>query len=166
MPDPLIRPATDADADAIAAIHNEGIAERIATFQTEEQTAEGARTRMGSGIGVLVAELDGEVVGWAGAAPYERYPYYDGIAEVTVYVSSWARRAGMGRALLAALGDLAAQNGKYKLFGKVFTTNSASIELFKACGYREVGTHLRHGRVAGEWRDVLIVERLLGDAAL
>ena len=161
-----IREATSSDAEAIAKIHNQGIAERMATFQTSEQTAEDGRARIGDGLGVVVAEHEGEVVGWAGAAPYERYPYYDGVAEVTVFVAPGARRAGVGRALLEAIGELAERGGKYKLFGKVFTTNTPSIELFKACGYREVGTHLRHGRLDGEWRDVLIVERLLGDAAL
>jgi phosphinothricin acetyltransferase len=165
MPEPLIRDATPADAEAIAAIHNDGIAERVATFQTETQTTEDAIKRMGSGLGVLVAELDGSVVAWASAAPYERYPYYDGIAEVTVFVGPRARRQGIGRALLQALAVKAEAAGRYKLFGKVFTTNTPSVALFKASGYSEVGVHRRHGRLDGEWRDVVIVELLLGDAA-
>ncbi len=165
MPELTIRPAEPADAEAIAAIHNEGIAERVATFQTESQTADDAIKRMESGVGVLVAELDGSVVAWASAAPYERYAYYDGIAEVTVFVGSQARRRGIGRALLEALAARAQDAGRYKLVGKVFTTNAPSLELFKACGYREVGVHLRHGRLEGDWRDVMIVERELGAAA-
>jgi L-amino acid N-acyltransferase YncA len=166
MPEPVIREATPADAKAIAAIHNDGIAERVATFETETQTAEDAMRRMESGLGVVVAELDGSVVAWASAAPYERYQYYDGIAEVTVFVRSEARRQGIGRGLLQALAIKAEESGRYKLFGKIFATNEPSIELFKAAGYEEVGVHRRHGRLDGEWRDVLIVERLLGDAAL
>jgi phosphinothricin acetyltransferase len=165
MPEPLIRDATPADAEAIAAIHNAGIAERAATFQTEAQTAEDAINRMESGLGVVVAELDGSVVAWASAAPYERYPYYDGIAEVTVYVGPAVRRHGVGRALLEALATKAENAGRYKLFGKIFTTNEPSVALFKASGYAEVGIHRRHGRLDGEWRDVVIVELLLGDAA-
>jgi RimJ/RimL family protein N-acetyltransferase len=45
--------------------------------------------------------------------------------------------------------------------GKIFTSNVPSIELIKRCGYREVGVHLRHGRLDGEWKDVLVVEQLL-----
>jgi phosphinothricin acetyltransferase len=165
MPEPVIRAATPADADAIAAIHNDGIAERVATFQTEAQSAEDAMRRMESGLGVVVAELDGAVVAWASAAPYERYPYYDGIAEVTVFVGPEARRRGIGRALLQALAVKAEENGRYKLFGKIFATNEPSIELFKAAGYEEVGVHRRHGRLDGEWRDVVLVELLIGDAA-
>jgi L-amino acid N-acyltransferase YncA len=165
MPDPPIRDATPADAEAIAAIHNDGIAERVATFQTETQTAEDAMKRIESGLGVLVAELDGSVVAWASAAPYERYPYYDGVAEVTVFVGPQARRRGIGRALLRALAVKAEAAGRYKLFGKIFTTNAPSVALFEASGYTEVGVHRRHGRLDGEWRDVVIVELLLGDAA-
>jgi L-amino acid N-acyltransferase YncA len=165
MPDPPIRDATHADAEAIAAIHNDGIAERVATFQTETQTAEDAMKRIESGLGVLVAELDGSVVAWASAAPYERYPYYDGVAEVTVFVGPQARRRGIGRALLRALAVKAEAAGRYKLFGKIFTTNAPSVALFEASGYAEVGVHRRHGRLDGEWRDVVIVELLLGDAA-
>jgi phosphinothricin acetyltransferase len=165
MPEPPIRAATPADAEAIAAIHNDGIAERVATFQTETQTAEDAIKRMESGLGVLVAELDGPVVAWASAAPYERYPYYDGIAEVTVFVGPQARRQGIGRALLHALAAKAEAAGRYKLFGKIFTTNEPSVALFKTSGYAEVGVHRRHGRLDGQWRDVVIVELLLGDAA-
>jgi L-amino acid N-acyltransferase YncA len=165
MPDPVIREATPADAEAIAAIHNDGIAERVATFQTEVQTTEDAMKRMENGLGVVVAELDGSVVAWASAAPYERYPYYDGIVEVTVFVGLEARRRGIGRALLRALAVKAKENGRYKLFGKIFATNEPSVALFKAAGYEEVGVHRRHGRLDGEWRDVVLVELLIGDAA-
>jgi phosphinothricin acetyltransferase len=67
--------------------------------------------------------------------------------------------------LLEQLAATASERGLHKLTGKVFTTNAASIELVRACGWREVGVHLRHGRLDGEWRDVLVVERLLGQAA-
>ncbi|MGH2986261.1 MAG: GNAT family N-acetyltransferase [Solirubrobacterales bacterium] len=61
---------------------------------------------------------------------------------------------------------VAERAGYHKLVGKVFTANRASIELVRRCGWRELGVHLRHGRLDGEWRDVLVVERLLGDAAV
>lgn len=161
----MIRPATPADAEAIAEIHNHGIDERVATFQTEAQSTDDAVARIENGLGALVAEIDGSVVGWAGAAPYERYPYYEGVAEVTVFVAAEARREGVGRTLLEALSARAEEAGRYKLIGKIFTSNEPSVALFRACGYEEVGVHRRHGRLDGEWRDVVVVERLLGDAA-
>jgi len=74
-------------------------------------------------------------------------------------------RARLGGALVAALRDEAEQAGIHKLLGKLFTDNAPSRRLVARHGFREVGTHLRHGRLDGEWRDVVLVELLLGEAA-
>jgi L-amino acid N-acyltransferase YncA len=66
---------------------------------------------------------------------------------------------------MEAVAEAATERGYYKLVGKIFTSNAPSIALVEACGWREVGVHHRHGRLDGEWKDVLVVERLLGDAA-
>jgi L-amino acid N-acyltransferase YncA len=106
------------------------------------------------------------VVAFAVVGPYtDRHRYYSGVGEATMYVERGWRRRGVGLALLNGLADAAEKRGLYKLVGKIFTTNEPSIELVRRCGFREVGVHLRHGRLDGEWRDVLVVERLLGDAA-
>ncbi len=157
-----IRPATASDAEAVAAIFNQGIAERVATFETRPQGAATVATRIEAGELVLVAERLGRVVGWAGVSPYcDRHHYYDGVGEATLYVDRSARRGGVGRALLEALAGAAAKRGLHKLVGKLFTTNAASIELVRACGWRDVGIHRRHGRLDGEWKDVLVMERPL-----
>jgi L-amino acid N-acyltransferase YncA len=106
------------------------------------------------------------VIGWASIGPYDdAHEYYSGVGEATLYVDRRARRGGAGKALLEALADEAQRRGHWKLIGKVFTSNEASIALVRACGWREVGVHRRHGRLEGEWKDVLVVERLLGEAA-
>jgi L-amino acid N-acyltransferase YncA len=113
----------------------------------------------------MVAEGGGRVVGWASVAPYdEAHEYYAGVGEAALYVDPKARRGGTGRALLTALADEAERRGYHKLVGKIFTSNEPSIALVKSCGWREVGVHRRHGRLDGEWKDVLVVERLLGAA--
>ena len=113
----------------------------------------------------MVAERGGRVVGWASVAPYdEAHEYYAGVGEATLYVDPKARRGGTGRALLIALAEEAERRGYHKLVGKIFTSNEPSIALVKSCGWREVGVHRRHGRLDGEWKDVLVVERLLGAA--
>ena len=113
----------------------------------------------------MVAEGGGRVVGWASVAPYdEAHEYYAGVGEATLYVDPSARRGGTGRALLTALADEAERRGYHKLVGKIFTSNEPSIALVKSCGWREVGVHRRLGRLDGEWKDVLVVERLLGAA--
>jgi L-amino acid N-acyltransferase YncA len=80
-----------------------------------------------------------------------------------LYVDRAARRRGVGRALLEALATEAADGGRYKLTAKIITTNESSIALFRACGWSDVGVHRRHGRLDREWKDVLVMERLLDD---
>ncbi len=157
-----IRDAGTEDAAAIATIFNQGVADRVATFETVELNPKGAaEVIMGARI-LLVAEREGAIVGWVKVAPYEdRHYYYDGIAEATLYVERSQRRSGIGRALLDALAKAGPEHGLHKLVGKVFTSNAASISMLRACGWREVGVHHRHGSLDGEWKDVLVVERCL-----
>ena len=152
----MIRPATTADAPAVAAIYNQGIADRQATFETEPRRPGDLQADL-----LLVSERDGRVVGWAAVAAYSDRCVYAGVGEYTIYVDRAARGGGLGRDLLEALAAAARQAGYYKLVGKLFTTNAASIALARRCGFREVGVHERHGRLDGEWRDVLVVERSL-----
>jgi L-amino acid N-acyltransferase YncA len=160
-----VRPARADDAEQIARIYNQGIEERVATFQTRRQDAREIAAEIESGAIVLVAERAGEVVGWARVGAYDdAHHYYDGVGEATLYVDPTARREGTGRLLLNALSQQAERRGYYKLIGKIFTSNQPSIALVRSCGWREVGIHRRHGRLDGEWKDVLVVERLLGEA--
>jgi phosphinothricin acetyltransferase len=161
--DTLIRAAEAADAEAIARIYTQGIAERSSTFETAARTALDIEPWLlaAKGLPVLVADEDGVVLGWARIAAYSERPAYSGVGEVSVYVDAAARGRGLGRALLEALHQSARENGFHKLVGKLFTDNEASAALVKRCGWREVGLHHRHGRLDGQWRDVLVVERLL-----
>jgi L-amino acid N-acyltransferase YncA len=162
-----IRDARGADAPAIAAIYNEGIEERTATFETTIRTPADIRDWLAAAerLPVLVAAEDGTVRGWARVAPYSKRPAYGGVGEVSVYVERAARGRGIARTLLASVADRAQELGYWKLTGKLFTDNAASAALVRRCGWREVGTHLRHGRLDGRWRDVVVVELLLGEAS-
>jgi L-amino acid N-acyltransferase YncA len=160
-----VRRAGATDAAAVAAIYNQGIEEREATFETESRSADEVEHRIVRGDLMLVAERAGEVVGFAAVAPYSSRPAYAGVGECAVYVQDGARRAGVGALLLDALAEQAAGQGLHKLVGRLFTTNRASISLVRRCGFQEVGVHRRHAKLDGRWRDVLVVERLLGEAA-
>jgi L-amino acid N-acyltransferase YncA len=149
----------------VAAIYNEGIAERQATFETRPRSkAEVAGWTVGA-LPVLVAEVEGRVVGFGRIGSYSERPIYSGIGEHGVYVAGEARRLGVGRALLGALAEAGTQAGLYKLTSRIFSTNAASIALHEASGFTIVGVQRRHGRLEGVWRDCVLVERLLGDAA-
>jgi L-amino acid N-acyltransferase YncA len=162
------RLATPADAAAIAAIYNEGIADRIATFETEPRTAEQIAAQLlekGDRFPTIVAEHEGRVVAWAGAGPYRARPAYAGIAEHSVYVARSARGKGAGRVVLEAFCRAYAERGFWKIVSRIFPENTASLELHERCGFRVVGTYKRHGKLDGEWRDCVIVERWLDQAA-
>ena len=164
---PTVRPAKPSDAEPIAVIFNQGVEDRVATFETGDADAGQWEWRIASEDElVLVAEDDGQEIAMAVAGPYaDRHHYYDGIREATMYVERGSRRRGVGLTLLNALAYAVEQRGAYKLVGKILTSNWPSIELVRRCGFREVGVHRRHGRLDGGWKDVLVVERLLGDAA-
>jgi phosphinothricin acetyltransferase len=161
-----VRRASPADAERIAVIYNEGIDGRASTFETEPRTpADIAEWFRPPALPVLVAqERAGETVGWARIAPYSSRPCYAGVGEASVYIAERSRGGGIGTALAAAIAAEAARAGFHKLLGKLFPENEASRRLVARFDFREVGLHVRHGRLNGQWRDVLLVELLLGEA--
>jgi L-amino acid N-acyltransferase YncA len=157
----MVRAARADDAAAVAAIYNAGIRERSSTFETREREAAEIAARIASDAVFLVAEVDGGVAGFAATAPYSEREVYAGIAECSVYVDPERRGRGVGTRLLEALAAEAERAGLHKLVGKLFAGNEASMRLVQRCGFRVVGTHERHGRLDAEWRDVILVERVL-----
>ena len=159
------RLAAPDDAAAIADIYNDGIADRVATFETEprrpEQIAQ-MLTDKGERYPTVVVEHNGRVVAWASAGAYRARPAYAGVAEHSVYVARAARGHGAGRAALSALCDAYAARGFHKLVSRIFPENRASLRLHERCGFRVVGVYQRHGMLDGQWRDCVIVEKLLG----
>lgn len=162
------RLARASDAAAIARIYNEGIEEGHATFETEPRTpadVEQVLAGRGETYPTVVAERDGAVVAWGGCGAYRSRPCYAGIAEFSVYVAREARGSGAGKAALAALVAACEARGLTKLVSRIFPENQASRALCRSIGFREVGVYRRHGRHGGQWRDCVIVEKLIGDAA-
>ena len=161
-----IRSARHDDAAAITAIYNAGIAERQATFETHPREPPEIVAWFEHGLPFLVAQDgDGRVVGFARVTPYSDRPFYAGVGEHTVYVDGAARGQGLGRRLLNELAAESERRGLYKLTSRIFTTNAASRAVHRAAGFEEVGVKRRHGRLDGEWKDCVLVERLLGEAA-
>ena len=159
-----IRPAVAADAPAVAAIYNQGILERAATFETEPRSPAELAHRIGEDpqrYPVLVAEDQSGILGWSSIGPYRPRACYAGVGEFSVYIDETARGRGVGRALVAALIAEATTRGYWKLLSRIFPFNTASLALCRSLGFREVGTYEKHGCLEGRWLDVVIVEKLI-----
>jgi len=159
------RAATPADAPAIATIYNEGISDRIGTFETEPRSAQQIEAWFDGRHPIVVVGEGAQVVAFASTSAYRARPCYAGIAEFSVYVARSRRGAGAGLVAMAALLEAATAAGFWKLLSRIFPENTASRALMAKAGFREVGVYRRHGKLDGGWRDCVIVERLLGEAA-
>ena len=159
---PIVRAGIAGDADAICAIYNQGIEERIATFETRLRTPADIQGWFASGaLPVIVAEEDGTVLGFASSSAYSARECYSGIREFSIYIDRQARGQGLSRLLLEALSEATVASGGWKLTSRIFPENVASLEACRAAGFRVVGTHWRHAKLDGIWRDVVTVEKLL-----
>ena len=159
-----VRNATLDDAAAIAEIYNQGIEDRIATYETEPRSAEEQQAwlrAIADHYPAVVAQIDGEIVGWAGAGPYRARECYRGIGEFSMYVRRDWRGRSVGDLMLAALISEAERLGLWKLLSRIFPFNAASRALCRKHGFREVGVYKKHARLDGRWLDVVIVERLI-----
>jgi phosphinothricin acetyltransferase len=157
-----VRPARREDAPAITAIYNQGIEDRIATFETEPRTVEQVLPWFDHAHAfVSVEDEGGEVVGYAVAHPYSDRCCYQGIGEFSVYIRRDQRGRGVGRVAMTALVDAARQAKLWKLLSRVFPENRASLALMAWSGFKEIGVHEKHGKLDGVWRDCVIVERVL-----
>lgn len=152
------RPAKPDDASAITRIYNEGIEDRIATFETEPRSAEKIRTQLKAPYPAVVVEDDGRVISFAWASAYSDRECYSGIVDFSVYVERGHRRKGAGREAMEALIRASEHAGLWKLTSKVFVENTPSRRLLASLGFREVGVHEKHAKLDGEWRDVVVVE--------
>lgn len=155
------RAANPEDAEAIVRIYNEGIEERIATFETSLRTAPEIMAWFDGTHPIVVVEEEGRVISFANTTAYSPRACYSGVAEFSVYTASEARSRGAGTLAMKALIQAAEEAGFWKLLARVFVENELSRKLLLSLGFREVGVHVKHARLDGVWRDVVVVERLI-----
>ena len=155
-----------ADWPAVAAIYAEGIATGHATFapappETFADFSDGKLME----CGCVARDDGGKILGWATLAKVSDRCVYAGVAEVSIYVAAAARGRGVGDALMRGLIARAEAADVWTLQAGIFPENTASLALHARHGFREVGRRERLGRMpaigprAGEWRDVLLLER-------
>ena len=157
----LARRATPDDSEAIARIYNQGIEDRVATFETRPRSVDDVLAWFDGVHPIVVVEESVQVIAFGATFSYRARECYAGIAEASLYVDRQARGRGVGRVAMSALLLAAKEAGFWKLLSRVFVENQASRRLIRSLGFREVGVYEKHGKLDGAWRDVVIVERLL-----
>lgn len=165
-----IRASTEGDIAAIQAIYAHHVIHGLGSFEEEppsaEAMAERRLTALERGLPHLVAEQDGQIVGFAYAGPYRPRPAYRYTLEDSVYVAPEAARQGVGRALLAELIHIV-EAGPWRQMVAVIGDrgNTGSIALHAAQGFHEAGRLRAIGFKHGQWVDVILMQRALGTGA-
>ena len=139
-------------------IYAEGIATRDATFETEVPGRDAPRGRLAPGHR-WVAEVDGQVAGWACAKPVSARPVYAGVAETSIYVGQDFRGRGVGKALIHQQVTAADADGLWTLQTSIFPENRASLNLHHSAGFRTLAVRERIGQQHGAWRDTVFLQR-------
>jgi L-amino acid N-acyltransferase YncA len=143
---------------AVADIYKQGIATKVATFETKvpeweqwnEHHIESCR---------LIAKINENTVGWAALSAVSSRCVYGGVAEVSVYVSSLVRGKKIGEYLLRNLIDQSEEQGYWTLQSGIFPENLASIRLHEKLGFRKIGYRERIGQLDGDWKDNILMEK-------
>lgn len=166
-PEIRVRPSTEDDVPAIGAIYAHHVLHGLASFETEPPDApELLRRRadvLGRGLPHLVAEMAGEVVGYAYAGPWRTRPAYRHSAEDSVYVRHDLGGRGIGRALMAELLPACGRAGVRQVVAVIGdSANAGSISLHRAFGFRHVGTLEAIGFKFGRWVDSVLMQKALG----
>ncbi|MFS0601442.1 arsinothricin resistance N-acetyltransferase ArsN1 family A [Peribacillus frigoritolerans] len=160
----IIREAIEADLDSVKDIYNQGIEDRIATLETETKDQVYMEEWFAKHIGrymLIVAEQDGEIVGWASLNQYNSRIAYKGVADLSVYISRDHRGKGIGGLLLQSIEKHAKENDFNKIVLFTFPFNQIGQGLYRKRGYREVGVFKNQGILDGEFVDVMAMEKLL-----
>ena len=164
MDDVVVRLAALDDAEAIQRIYNHEVEHTTHTFDLVPRTLEEQQAwlqdRSGA-LGVLVAEIDGQVVGFSSLSEYRPRAAYRTSVESSVYVNETMRGRGVGRRLLHDLVDLAKASGFHTMVARIAGEHEASVKLHESVGFATVGTEREVGRKFGSWLNVVVMQRML-----
>jgi phosphinothricin acetyltransferase len=159
-----IRTATVADVPSINAIYNYYVPRSTCTYQYDPEPDEARLAwfaKHGDEHPVIVAEIEGEVIGWGSLSPFRSRDGYRHTAEISVYVRHDLHRQGIGKALLAELIERAKMIGHHTLVGGISADQAASIELHEGMGFQKVGHFREIGYKFDQWLDVVFMQLML-----
>lgn len=153
-----IRPFVKSDFPSVKDIYQQGIDSGDATFQEQAKGYDDWNESLLPNCR-LVAENNGQVIGWAALSSASNRCVYSGIAEVSVYVSSNSQGSGVGNSLLDALIKASEEEGIWTLQAGIFPENKASIHIHSKNGFKVLGIREKLGQMNGIWRDIVFMER-------
>jgi L-amino acid N-acyltransferase len=159
-----VRLAVRRDAPGIRAIYNHYVTESTALFDMVPRTLDEQVQWLDDHAGghpAVVAEVDGEIVGFGSLSRFRSRPAYATTVEDSVYLQASHQGRGIGRRLLEELVRLAALHGFHAVIARITGGNDASIRLHARCGFEVVGTEREVGRKFGQWLDVVEMQRML-----
>ena len=160
----VVRPATPADLPGAAAIYDDQVRSGISTFDLEPPPVSYWQHHLAStepGDHFLVADDEGDVVGFAYSSAYRPRPGYRLTRETSVYLDERARGQGLGRRMYDALLDRMRADGMHVVLALVALPNPASIALHEACGFDHLGTMREVGRKFDRWLDTAWYQQVL-----
>jgi phosphinothricin acetyltransferase len=157
----VIRPATAADAEALAALWNPLIRDTAVTFSPAEKSPAEIAAMISARPAFLVAEHAGRIAGLATFDQFRAGPGYRHSMEHTIVLAEGARGLGLGRALMAGIEDRARAMGAHVMVAGVSAENPAGRAFHEAIGYRLVGTLPEVGFKFGRWMDLWLLQKLL-----
>lgn len=162
----ILRQARAGDAPAICAIANPIIRDTLITFTTCERVpADVVADIAARGAAFQLAELDGTVAGFASYVPFRRGPGYAFTREHSIQLAPWARRRGVGRALMERLEAVAAARQVHALVAAISAANPAGIAFHARLGFAETGRLPEVGFKAGRWLDLVMMQKILPPAS-
>jgi L-amino acid N-acyltransferase YncA len=159
-----VRLARSEHVEAILEIYNQGIEDRIATLELDIKDLDYMTNWLANHdgrYGAFVADVDGDVIGWASISRYSHRCAYAGVGEISVYIRRDFRGKGVGQKLLTALEEFARRHDFHKLVLGTFPFNQNGQGLYKKMGFYEVGTFKNQGKLDGQFVDVMWMEKLL-----
>jgi phosphinothricin acetyltransferase len=164
----LVRPATAADAEAIARIYNHYVAHTVITFEEEAVSVPDMAARIAEARSLslpwLVAVVDGAIVGYAYARRWRPRSAYRYSAETTIYLERGYEGRHIGTTLYSALLPLLRERGMHVAIGGVALPNDASIALHEKLGFERVATFRQVGFKHDRWVDVTYLQLVLSHA--